>query len=511
MAAIAQTIAIVDRSGKVVSTSKQLKNIWLEAKLAYQERKAEIASDRKIRDEKDLRKAVKAMSLADEQERPRSHQHERRAIEGSSQRREARPTADRHFSSRSVRSNSSEPHSPGAQALHGSPARSPLSRSASAQHQQPTVESGHDYYASQEHSGPSSPRASNPPNYSSELTRRRTDLALEVAPPKPPRPGNLPRVHTSPSLYSHANDDIDMDLAYGEFHPESISPSNASLPDLNMSRSLTKKDQQQREKEELSSLVVKCKMLLDQANCAQHSVKAVMSHLQENPDAMAAVALTLAEISNIARKMAPGVLTALKAGAPTVFALLAAPEFLVAVGVGVGLTVVMFGGYKIIKKIAAKSKVGDFLRGPGMDRQGSMDEMINVDELSRIEHWRRGIADSQFGDHGSNSETRRGSEVSTVSVEGEYITPVAAKSLGHLPLPPKSQSSQKTNTHRERESERRHRKRKGSSGGSVGGASRGSSSKTSEKEKREKALVVKVKKPSPLRRMFKGEGSSVAS
>ena len=511
MAAIAQTIAIVDKSGKVVSTSKQLKNIWLEAKLAYQERKAEIASDRKARDDKELRKAVNAMSLADEQERPRSHQYERRAIEGSSQRREARPTTDRHHSSRSVRSDHSEPHSPGSPALHGSPARSPLSRSASAQNQQPTVEPGYDYYAPSERSSPSSPRSSKPPNYSSELTRRRTDLALEVAPAKPPRPGTLPRVHTSPSLYSHANDDIDMDLAYGEFHPESISPSNTSLPDLSMSRSLSKKDQQQRDKEELSSLVLKCKMLLDQANCAQYSVKAVVSHLQENPDAMAAVALTLAEISNIASKMAPGVLMTLKAGAPAVFSLLAAPEFLVAVGVGVGLTVVMFGGYKIIKKIAAKGKASGLLGGPDMDRQGSMDEMINVEELSHIEHWRRGIADSQFGDHGSNSETRRGSEVSTVSVEGEYITPVAARSLGHLPLPPKSQGGHTTSSHRERESERRHGKRKGSSGSSVGGASRGSSSKTSDKEKREKALVVKVKKPSPLRRMFKGEGSSVAS
>ena len=258
-------------------------------------------------------------------------------------------------------------------------------------------------------------------------------------------------------------------------------------------------------------------MLLDEANCAQHSVKAVMSHLQKNPDAMAAVALTLAEISNIASKMAPGVLTAMKAGAPAVFSLLAAPEFLVAVGVGVGLTVVMFGGYKIIKKIAAKGK-GDnsnqLLGGPGLERQGSMDEMINVEELSRIEHWRRGIADTQFEGHSTNGEARRGSDGSTVSwatsVEGEYITPVAAQSLGHLPLPPRKKSGSRTDSYREREGDHRRRKRHGSSGGNVGGASQSSTSKTTNKEKREKALV-KVKKPSPLRRMFKGEGSSVAS
>ena len=71
---------------------------------------------------------------------------------------------------------------------------------------------------------------------------------------------------------------------------------------------------------------------------------------------MAAVALTLAEISNLVTKMAPGALMAVKTSAPTVFAILAAPEFLIAVGVGVGLTVVAFGGYKIIKKIKAEEE-----------------------------------------------------------------------------------------------------------------------------------------------------------
>ena len=60
-----------------------------------------------------------------------------------------------------------------------------------------------------------------------------------------------------------------------------------------------------------------------------------MTSLQKNPEAMAAIALTLAEISNIASKMAPGALMALKTGAPAVFALLAAPEFLIAGGGGI--------------------------------------------------------------------------------------------------------------------------------------------------------------------------------
>ncbi|RMZ75157.1 hypothetical protein DV737_g5429, partial [Chaetothyriales sp. CBS 132003] len=155
---------------------------------------------------------------------------------------------------------------------------------------------------------------------------------------------------------------IDMDLAYGDFHAASLA--------------LDPRAGENMKKQELSSLVAKCKMLLDEANCAQHSVKATIAHLQKNPEAMAAVALTLAEISNVASRMAPGALAMIKGSAPSVFAMLAAPEFLIAVGVGVGLTVVMFGGYKIIKKIQAKAQ------------EGSMDEAIEIGQLDRIERWR---------------------------------------------------------------------------------------------------------------------------
>ena len=271
---------------------------------------------------------------------------------------------------------------------------------------------------------------------------------------------------------SHTVGAVDMDLAYGDFHPESL---GAPAP-------YTGREKQQHE---LSSLVTKAKMLLDEANCAQHSVKAIIAHLQKNPDAMAAVALTLAEISNVVSKMAPGALTAVKAGAPSVFALLAAPEFLIAVGVGLGITVVMFGGYKIVKKIKAKSAEHDV----------GVDEMLEIgQDVNRIEHWRRGIADA--GTHVGDDDV---ASVAT-SVEAEFITPIAAASMGHLPVDPRLRGVKhgKKSSKKEGKKERKREK-----------SERASSPATSERGDR---AVIKVKKPSPLRRMFhRDDGSSTRS
>ena len=247
-----------------------------------------------------------------------------------------------------------------------------------------------------------------------------------------------------------------MDLAYGELPP-----------DLRVAKAGG-------EEVELKGLVTKVKKILDEADCVQYSVTAVIANLQKNPEAMAAVALTLAEISNIVSKMAPGVVMGLKGSAPAVFALLASPQFLIAAGVGVGVTIVAFGGYKIIKKIKAKHSAED----PGVD------EMLEYGgDVSRIENWRRGIAEIE------------GQSVGT-SVEGEFITPQAA-------------SLSKLNLREEmiRESQRESRGLKTSMGSKADKSSRGSKSsksKTSkaskpEKEKKEK----KEKKPSPLRLMFK--------
>lgn len=203
-----------------------------------------------------------------------------------------------------------------------------------------------------------------------------------------------------------------MNLAYGEFHPSSIERLEPPPgPDG-----------------ELDGLVGKVRTLLVEADCAHHTASATIAHLQKNPDAMAAVALTLAEISNLVKKLAPTALLALKTSAPAVFALLASPQFMIAAGVGIGVTIVMFGGYKIIKQITAAKEANVPQPLQPQPEQVThqpleMDEMLEIDaKLSHIEMWRRGVAESEAESCGT-------------SVDGEFITPTAAAMSGlHLPL-----------------------------------------------------------------------------
>ncbi|QVM07292.1 hypothetical protein D8B26_001994 [Coccidioides posadasii str. Silveira] len=246
-----------------------------------------------------------------------------------------------------------------------------------------------------------------------------------------------------------------MDLAYGEFHPSSLERLQAQEPDP-----------------ELDGLVGKVKSLLIEADCAHHSASATIAHLQKNPDAMAAVALTLAEISNLVKKMAPTALVALRNSAPAVFALLSSPQFMIAAGVGIGVTVVMFGGYKIIKQITAAKEAS-----APEEPQAHMDEMMEIDaSLSRIEMWRRGVAESEAESCGT-------------SVDGEFITPTAAAMSGiYLP--------QRVNDLREPDdasSFSRHSKTSRSS-------RRSKSSKSGEKDKKKKE---KKKASTQLKLLFK--------
>lgn len=253
---------------------------------------------------------------------------------------------------------------------------------------------------------------------------------------------------TSPSKIEK----IDMDLAYGDIPPP--------LPVARIE-----------DEDELKGLVGKVKMILEEADCLQYTATAIISSLQGNPDAMAAVALTLAEISSIVSKMAPGALVALKGSSPAVFALLASPQFLVAAGVGVGVTIVALGGYKIIKKIKAR-KVED--QEPGMD------EMLEISgDVSRIDTWRRGIVEAEEQSVGT-------------SIDGEFITPHAA-ALSRLNL----------NDVESRAPRRKHRSSRSTKDSETSSSKKSSgSSKSSKTAKSSKEKKQKEKKPSPLRLMF---------
>lgn len=344
-----ETVAVIDKSGKVVSTSKHLFGVWNQAKNAYRERKAQVQSERnaKVAERIAERQALKAL--------------QNYTIDDSPSVASSRRSRSRHHSSRKHHT-----------------------------HDRPR---GGSIYEQDLHS--SAPRAESHYGPPGEVVRRHThhDITLR-------EPGARP-----PTARSKSDAHVDMDLAYGEFHPSAIaghSPQN--------DQQLQKIDDP-----ELNGLVNRAQWLLEEANCVHHSATNTISHLQKNPDAMAAVALTLAEISNLAGKMAPSALAMLKTAAPTVWALLASPQFLIAAGVGLTATIVMFGGYKIVKQMQSS----DQKRLEADERSRQMDEMIEFDTdcLSSVEMWRRGVADAEAH------------SVAT-SVDGEFITPKAAAMSG---------------------------------------------------------------------------------
>jgi hypothetical protein len=385
MAAIRQTIAVVDRSGKVVSTSKHLFGVFREARDAYRERKAEIFAEKQAKlAEKEARQAMAAFTFED-----------------------SRSAASSRNQGKSRRSHHRHP------------------RQRAIQDEQNRFREDFEY------SHPSS-RAS------TELPRRHTAHDVLVKAP-------APAMGRSNSV-GH----IDMDLVYGEAHPSALQQKDRG------------------NEQQLNVLVSKAEGLLVEADCVHRSATATMAHLQKNPEAMAAVALTLAEISTLVSKMAPGIIASLKASAPTIFALLASPQFLIAAGVGIGVTVVMFGGYKIIKKITAANA----------DNQPSVDEMVELqgEHSTRLEAWRKGVADAEAGSVGT-------------SVDGEFITPVAAAMSGidlTAPRPSRGVRSQYLDTESRTSSHH----------------SRRMSSKPNDKEKEKKTKEKKKKRSSKLRLMF---------
>ncbi|PLB55572.1 hypothetical protein P170DRAFT_345385 [Aspergillus steynii IBT 23096] len=350
-----ETIAVIDKSGKVVSTSKQLFGVFNHAKNAYRERKAQFQSERNAR-------------IA-EQEALRGLQTY--TIEDSPSVASSRRSRSRHHSGRSHHRHHYE-GSEYEQDLH-----SVASRPHSS-HQRPT-----------------------------DMVRRHTHHEIALREPQGrPMTGR-----------SRSDAQVDMDLAYGDFHPSALERQPSAAQDGQL---------QKIDDPELNGLVGRAQWLLEEANCVHHTATNTIAHLQKNPDAMAAVALTLAEISNLATKMAPAALSAFKAAAPSVFALLASPQFLIAAGVGLSATIVMFGGYKIIKHMqGGNNQEMSAPPGappgvpPGAEPQEPMDDMmeINTECLSSVEMWRRGVADAEAFSVGT-------------SVDGEFITPKAAAMSG---------------------------------------------------------------------------------
>lgn len=368
MAAIAQTITVVNKSGKIVSSSKHLVNVFKEAKSAYNERKAEIKAERKEKhdlqeEERMVRRHFDALSLKDNGD----------AVSRSSSRRSSR-----------------KGHGEGRPKSRTTTERPPMERGVSDS-----------FYIND--------RPSQRPPQPSQLRRGSSPSSRHDA----PRAGELSRRHTDGmqlrqrydgvSSRRASFDDIDMDLAYGELPPP--------LPERKYSDEV-----------ELRSKMTSLQRMLDEYNCVQHSATAMIENLQKNPDALAAVALTLAEISNLATKLAPGALLSMKGLFPGILALLCSPQFAIAAGVGVGVTIIAFGGYKIVKKIQARREREDGLACGSGGREAlpapetPVSGTDELRELSHVEQWRRGVVTID----GDSQES---------CVEGEFVTPMATRTL----------------------------------------------------------------------------------
>lgn len=428
---VGETITVINKSGKVVSSSKHIVGVFKEAKAAYRERKAEIKAEKEAAYQaKKLTEGVKNVRIDDD-----------------------------------VQSRASSHRSKHSKATH----RTKAHRSS---HERPPMERGYtdSFYVND------SPRNSRH-RFEQDLAGDARDAhRMEIA-----RRNSEQQVQRSSQSVSRRKSEpyIDMDLAYGEIPPP--------LP------------AKRYEDGELKEKASKITMLLEEANCLQYSATQTIENLQKNPEALAAVSLTLAEISTIVGKMGPGVLMTLKTSFPAVAALLLSPQFMIAGGVAVGVTIVALGGYKIVKKIQAdkEEKAAQAMATP-MPGRGRVDSGSGADfnqleelepvELSRVEMWRRGIADVE-------------AESSGTSVDGEFITPGASRQLVAAGVLDEDDLKSRRSARSRVDSERRPKTHRAKSEKSV------KTSKTSEtrrsKSTKEGSSKKKEKEPSGLKMLFR--------
>ncbi|KAI0133813.1 hypothetical protein BJ170DRAFT_175856 [Xylariales sp. AK1849] len=388
-----ETITIINNSGKIISNGKHLFGLLKEAKASYQEKKAAIKAERAVE------RSIKRSNTYDVATLPQYYDEiEYLTPQG---RRVSHDDVNSHTSSR--RSHRSR-HS-----------RSQKDRSRSQTRPALTVNNLRTLSEVSSAAPSRAPIAYRPPYAETapwETALSRPTLLHSPGIPveyyesqalSPRQSMHVARSRSDPSLRKKEKE-IDMNLAYGN-----VPPDLESRVDLDPAYKSADKEQH------AHTLLGKIEALLTEAHCLHHTATHMIAHLQGNPEAAAAVALTLAELSTLLAKMSPAFLGAIKAGSPAVFALLASPQFLIAAGLAVGVTVVMFGGWKIVKRIKeAKAEaaaampampmafeahpgVGELPMGrapyPMTEVSAGFDEaLVLEEELSTIESWRRGIA-----------------------------------------------------------------------------------------------------------------------
>ncbi|KAI8724249.1 hypothetical protein NCS52_00282600 [Fusarium sp. LHS14.1] len=425
MPALEQTITIVNNSGKIIKTGKQLYSIFKDAQGTYKEKKAEIKS------EKALQRSQSFDPHGLPPQQPRYVDDDAHYF--APQQPRCIDDGDRYYPPRAFDQRS-----------QASSRRSGRSRSVTSQSRRPRD----DYYDTRSrpaltmdnlktHSEVSSvtPSRAPPRTYQNpyaetipmDLALPQSQLArveMRSVAPSAYGPGGGAMVQRNRStgelVKMKPHKEIDMDLAYGN-----IPPDLADRTDL---------DPQYGNEKEAKALVHRVEGLLTEAKCLHHSATTTMAQLQKDPDSAAAVALSLAELSKLVKKSSPAFLMLLKSGSPAVFSLLSSPHFLIGSSIAVGVTVVCFGGWKIVQRVKEQQAAREALMYEPMDRpapmrtqseyaprrapteySAGMDEALIIEddlsEVSSIETWRRGIV--PFGE----DET----------ADMELITPLANK------------------------------------------------------------------------------------
>ncbi|KAK4223812.1 hypothetical protein QBC38DRAFT_458949 [Podospora fimiseda] len=418
-----EIITIINNSGKVISTGKQLVNIFKEAQAAYREKKDAVKAERAARagikraQTFDVaRSAASAAGTSDLNNNKGGNEYvldDRRALPDIPNRRKSLEDGDdsrSHISSRSSGRRSSQPRNAPLALTEGNLKTLSVVSSAAPS----KAPSGFKY---------PDPSIVSPSVYDSP----------------PPGPGHLVRHRTEPILPKKKKS-IDMGLAYGDIPPDladrhDLGPINGTSPTRDRagqfqafrSNSSPRSSQDDlvdvnSDEAEALGLMDKIEDFLEEAHCVHHSATNMIASLQERPEAAAAVALSLAELSALIGKMSPAFLAFIKGGSPAVFALLASPQFLIGTGIAAGVTVIMFGGWKIVKRMVDNATGGGSrqMEAPiamrAMPVPGQAHTVVsesdvkqlaaptqvdafaleNVEELSSVERWRRGIQ-PEFG------------------------------------------------------------------------------------------------------------------
>ncbi|KAK2938820.1 hypothetical protein FoTM2_002038 [Fusarium oxysporum f. sp. vasinfectum] len=410
--ALEQTITIVNNSGKIIKTGKQLFSIFKEAQGNYKDKKAEIKAQQGVQRSQSFDVNAQPQAFPQQQmyiDDDRSRYYPPRA---GDQRSEAGSQRKDFASRRALTLDNLERHTEiSATAPSKAPTRTVYKEIPMELAMPPRTMAPSAYGA-----GPMVPR------------NRSTGELVQMRPRK----------------------EIDMDLAYG-----SVPPDLKDRTDL---------DPQYVDEKQAMGLVHRVEGLLTEAKCIHHSATTTMAELQKNPDHAAAVALSLAELSKMVKKTSPAFLGLLKSGSPAVFSLLSSPQFLIGTSIAAGVTVICFGGWKIFQRMKEEKAAREALAYDGvpMDRPAPLrtqseygveygpgvdEALILDDDLSSIETWRRGIV--PYGEDESE-------------VDMELITPLADRETrsryGGDDFDTKSRRSTRTSkTHESSRSHKTHR------------------------------------------------------